>query len=316
MPNSWRDLVKVYPAADLFPMMSDEELAALGNDISKNGLTEGVVLWAPVFPQGGSRKFFLLDGRNRLAAIELSITDPDKRRERIEAALDPDSWPAPAKLLYPETGVDPWSYVVSANVHRRHLTGEQKRELIAKLLVASPERSDRATAKLAKVDHKTVAAVRAEVEVRGEIPHVEIRKDSAGRDQPARKPAIRSAPAAPATITVAAPPPATAATMPVIVGRGGKATFTDKPKRNRVPRAPRSGPPPAHARDVAIVQFALVLHTKPKETLGDLIRLVRDEQTGIVARVPVEHRLAHVRGYIAAHGFSLDGDLKPITAQP
>ena len=45
------------------------------------------------------------------------------------------------------------------NIQRRHLTAEQKRDLIAKLLRANPERSDRATAKIAKVDNKTVAVV-------------------------------------------------------------------------------------------------------------------------------------------------------------
>jgi hypothetical protein len=35
---SWRDHIKVHPAADLFPMMSDEELKALGERIKKNGM--------------------------------------------------------------------------------------------------------------------------------------------------------------------------------------------------------------------------------------------------------------------------------------
>jgi hypothetical protein len=35
---SWRDRIKVHPAVDAFPMMSDEELIALGKDIKKNGL--------------------------------------------------------------------------------------------------------------------------------------------------------------------------------------------------------------------------------------------------------------------------------------
>jgi hypothetical protein len=43
-PKSWRDLLPVHPAAELFPMMSEEELRALGEDIKKNGLREGVAL--------------------------------------------------------------------------------------------------------------------------------------------------------------------------------------------------------------------------------------------------------------------------------
>ena len=57
------------------------------------------------------------------------------------------------------------------NVHRRHLTAEQKRELIAKLLKAQPENSNRAIANATKVvDHKTVGKVRTDMEDRGEIP--------------------------------------------------------------------------------------------------------------------------------------------------
>jgi hypothetical protein len=35
---TWRDQYKVHPAADVFPMMSDQELAELGEDIGANGL--------------------------------------------------------------------------------------------------------------------------------------------------------------------------------------------------------------------------------------------------------------------------------------
>ena len=38
-----------------------------------------------------------------------------------------------------EPWIDPYAYVMSANLHRRHLTPEQRRELVAKLLKASPE---------------------------------------------------------------------------------------------------------------------------------------------------------------------------------
>ena len=77
--------------------------------------------------------------------------------------------------------------MISKNIHRRHLNQEQKRELLAKLLKVDPSKSNRQVAKAAGVDHKTVAAVRAEVEGRGEIPHVETITDTQGREQPVKK---------------------------------------------------------------------------------------------------------------------------------
>ena len=82
--------------------------------------------------------------------------------------------------------------MLSANIHRRHLTSEQRRELIAKLLKAQPDKSNRAIAKQTKADDKTVGKVRRELEGRAEIPHVDAVEDTKGRKQPTRKP--KSAP--------------------------------------------------------------------------------------------------------------------------
>jgi hypothetical protein len=35
---SWRDVLKIHPACELFPLMSQAELKELGEDIKKNGL--------------------------------------------------------------------------------------------------------------------------------------------------------------------------------------------------------------------------------------------------------------------------------------
>ena len=87
---------------------------------------------------------------------------------------------------YAETE-DPFAYVLSANVHRRHLSAEQKRDLIAKVLKAQPTKSNRTIAKQTKVDDKTVGKVRRELEGRAEIPHVDVVEDTKGRKQPAKK---------------------------------------------------------------------------------------------------------------------------------
>jgi hypothetical protein len=171
-PQGWRDLVSVHPASDLFPTMTDNELDVLAADIVKHGLRVRLVFLGDQ----------LLDGRNRLAAI---CRIPNARRrdrflKRVQERKD--------CLVLPDGGTDPWAFVISANIYRRHLDREQKRELIETLLRATPERSDNATAKLAKVSDKTVTAVRHDLEGRSEIPNVSTRIDAAGRQQPASKP--------------------------------------------------------------------------------------------------------------------------------
>jgi hypothetical protein len=127
---SWRDVLLIHPAAELFPRMTPDELRELGEDIRKNGLTSPIVLWqadakAPVY---------LLDGRNRLDAIELAMGMRAIKKAWNDLAND--------KFVFATTS-DPYAFVISANIRRHHLTAEQKRDLIAKLLKAAPEKSDR-----------------------------------------------------------------------------------------------------------------------------------------------------------------------------
>src|SRR6478672_8338126 len=95
--TSWRDLlaergIGVHPAADLFPMMSDDELEALAKDIAENGVRQGVVLWIstrmPVQTAAAARGALLLDGRNRLAAAVRALNgEPERLAETLDAAL-------------------------------------------------------------------------------------------------------------------------------------------------------------------------------------------------------------------------------------
>src|SRR5262249_26299599 len=89
-------------------------------------------------------------------------------------------------------------FVITQNIHRRHLTGEQRCELIAKLLAARPEASNASIAKIAKADDKTVAAVRREKEATSQIPRLEKRlgADGKARKRPARKQPKKRRPAA------------------------------------------------------------------------------------------------------------------------
>ena len=79
------------------------------------------------------------------------------------------------------------AFVVSSNVQRRKLSSAQRRDLVAEALRRLPSLSDRRLALMSGVDGKTVAAVRAELVGRAEIPHVEARADTLGRQQPARR---------------------------------------------------------------------------------------------------------------------------------
>jgi hypothetical protein len=194
---NWRDHLPIHPAAELFPRMSELELDALAQDIIKQkGLRHPVALWAPGKP-GDGENMSVLDGINRLDALERNgikfITDdgrPDLNRHYFTCLYERRITVVKTKAGVrkgDEPDVDPWDYVVSANIHRRHLSRKQKHELIAKLLKAKPEQSNRRIAKQVKADDKTVGKVRAKLEGRAEIPHVETTTDTKGRQQRAHK---------------------------------------------------------------------------------------------------------------------------------
>lgn len=105
--------MKVHPVAELFPMLSGDDLRALAESIRKDGLLN------PCVQQNG----ILLDGRNRLAACKLAKVKP----EFIEYSGD-----------------DPTGFIVAQNIHRRHLD-ESQRAMVAARLATLPRgvRSDR-----------------------------------------------------------------------------------------------------------------------------------------------------------------------------
>jgi DNA-binding MarR family transcriptional regulator len=164
-PKSWRALLPVHPAAELFPLMPEAELRELGEDIkAKGGLIQAVHLY----------KGKLLDGGNRLDAMELVGFTFDNAELNGLAHHLKDS-------------VDPYDYVIAANLHRRHLTADQRRDLIAKVLKAKPEASNRQIAEQVKASHPTVAKVRAELEQKGDVEKVSTSTDTKGRKQPRKR---------------------------------------------------------------------------------------------------------------------------------
>ena len=63
----WRDVYKIHPVADFFHLMSSSELKELADSISRLGLQSKVFAWLDE-----SGQWWLLDGRNRLDAMEMT----------------------------------------------------------------------------------------------------------------------------------------------------------------------------------------------------------------------------------------------------
>jgi hypothetical protein len=84
---------------------------------------------------------------------------------------------------------DPYACVLTLNLHRRHLTPEQKRDLIDVVLKAKPDLSNRQIGKLTKTDHHKVSDRRNSLESTGEISPVEktVGADGKKRKQAAKK---------------------------------------------------------------------------------------------------------------------------------
>ena len=130
--------LEVHPVATIFPMMTDEEYQGLKDDIQKSGQQEPIIVW---------RKQ-LIDGRNRLkACVELNI-------KPVWVEIDKDS--------------DPIQYVLSHNLHRRHLTESQRAMVGAKLRdIYDQAASERRKSGLKKGDQAPVGANWAEREKLG-----------------------------------------------------------------------------------------------------------------------------------------------------
>jgi len=179
--EEWKEL-PVHPEAAKLPMMTDAELDELARDIETHGLQEPIILWCDNRgePKGEAGPFpkYLLDGRNRMAALRrLGIINPHDApfgavhgpsRVRTLNAVKQVSFiglgprGGTKSKWVPDT--DPTTFVLSLNVHRRHLTREQKREAIKAYIKADPKASNRKVARELRVSPSTVTAVRDDVQ--------------------------------------------------------------------------------------------------------------------------------------------------------
>jgi hypothetical protein len=268
----WREVLRVHPAADEFPMLPDDELAELAADIAANGLK------VPTEVYYDGHEYVVIDGRNRLTAGEMT---------GYEITADSAGFPAAFKDGAPAEG---WFHqmmgddlaifeaIKSLNLARRHLTVDGRKRIALLILKRQPERSDRSVAAEVAIDHKTVAVVRAKAygEIphtppsisefpNGEIPHTPPeRREASGRKARGRKPAANSAP------------------------RGA-------------PPAKPSGP--VLQRDCGVVIFADMLRRDIEQGLDDMTRIISDFIERI-EQIGSEKRRALVSRYAAALGMT------------
>ncbi len=108
--------IPAHAFADLFPMLSPADAEALRADIAANGLRERIVIL------GGE----ILDGRNRYkAAVAAGV---------VAEGLPPDGddlWASHFRRFVPAQDGDPLAWVLSKNLHRRHLSEGQRAMLAA-----------------------------------------------------------------------------------------------------------------------------------------------------------------------------------------
>ena len=178
---SWRNspAITIHPAAEWFPLLPKDELEALAKDIKENYLREKVT----TIINGGRQ--LVIDGRNRLDAMELAgLNVVSRQTNRLLAVVCSDLTKGSDIDLADPAKVE--AFIVSKNIQRRHLTADQKRELIAALLKSNPARSDRVIAAIAKSSPQTATAVRRDLEATAQIEQLDKRTGKDGKARPAK----------------------------------------------------------------------------------------------------------------------------------
>lgn len=124
--------LKAHPAAEIFPLMTGQEFDGLVADIKENGQRDAIVL----------HENLILDGRNRYRACRAAGVEPKFR------------------IWVPKGTVE--AYVVSKNLHRRHLNESQRAMVAARLLatveISTPVQNHDVGGKFAKAQFTAEAA--------------------------------------------------------------------------------------------------------------------------------------------------------------
>lgn len=183
--------MRAHPVADMFPMMSEHELRELAADIKANGMHEPIVLdpseWKKKYPEPLHGKLkrrawrqafekaiddgaiLIVDGRNRYTAGKMAdlpwMSSCDGGTYEITYREFGDSIIGPLEYRDDITG-----FIISKNIHRRHLTESQRAMVAAKIattkqgartdLVETSTKSQAQAAEMLNVSRESVVAAK------------------------------------------------------------------------------------------------------------------------------------------------------------
>ena len=155
----------------LLPPLSDQEYEDLKADIAANGIEQAIIVDDLGNIIDGHHRAQIADELGVDCPIDVRVIDSEEAKRGLALRL---------------------------NVHRRSLSQAQKRELLATLIKAEPEKSDRQHAAAVGVSHVTAGAVRSELETTGQIDQSDERIGADGRTIRPAKPTIRTTETEPA----------------------------------------------------------------------------------------------------------------------
>lgn len=143
----------------VMPELTRDEYLALRADIEENGIAVPIIV-----DEAG----VIIDGHHRA---------------EIANALDME---CPVEVVAGLSEAAKLDLALRVNINRRSLSREQKRELLAKAVKATPEQSNRQIAERVGVSHHTVGSVRDDLEATGQVAQLDERQGADGKTRPAK----------------------------------------------------------------------------------------------------------------------------------
>jgi len=268
-----------HPAADAFPLIEGAEFEALCADIRENGLLEPVVIY----------EMQILDGRNRHRACNAL---------EIECQFQ--------EYL----GDDPIGYVLSKNLHRRHLNESQRAMVAARLAnLGHGQRADYADAQICASVPQDTAAELLQVSRRTVQSAQKVQSEGAEELQRA---VIQGDISVSAAAEIAELPQEEQKTIveqgPKAVKAAAKQRRESRPPRSRrAPREPQQ--PPSEVRDTPHVLPQMAVDAVPETELIDLpAEENKDETNRLTLTFALRSILSHSETVRRCLAYSNDPD--------